>query len=104
MATTNNSKSGGTSTATSQQSGGENNIIQQNCRPFSRINIILMLVCVALIVIGFVLMVGKGSSVEEGFNPDIFSSLRTVVAPSLAFLGFLGMAFAIIYTPKKSKN
>lgn len=103
MAATNNNKPSGTSTAASQQSGGENNI-QQNCRPFSRINIILMLICVALIVIGFVLMAGKGSSVEEGFNPDIFSSLRIVVAPSLAFLGFLGMAFAIIYSPKKSKN
>lgn len=70
-------------------------------RPFGKINFILMGCCIALIVIGFALMAGPGSSVENGFNPDIFSTRRIVVGPTLSFLGFLCMAFAIIYKPKK---
>ena len=66
-------------------------------------NFILMAACAALIVIGFILMSGGGSSIEGGFNPDIFSTRRIVVGPTVSFLGFLLMAFAIIYRPKKDK-
>ena len=52
-------------------------------------------------IIGFALMAGPGSTVEGGFNPDIFSTRRIVVGPTIAFLGFLAMAFAIVYSPKK---
>lgn len=69
-------------------------------RPFTRINFLLMGCCVIMIVVGFLLMTGGGSSIEEGFNPDIFSTRRIVVGPTVAFLGFLLMAFAIIYTPR----
>lgn len=69
-------------------------------RPFDKVNFILMGCCIALIIIGFALMAGPGSSVEGGFNPDIFSTRRIVVGPTLSFLGFLCMAFAIIYKPK----
>lgn len=55
-----------------------------------------------LIVVGFLLMTGSGSSPEAGFNPDIFSTRRIVVGPTIAFLGFLLMAFAIIWQPRKS--
>ena len=60
-----------------------------------------MVISVVLIIIGFALMAGPGSSVENGFNPDIFSTRRIVVGPTIAFLGFLSMAFAIVYSPKK---
>lgn len=76
----------------------------ESARPFSKTNILMMLGCVALIVIGFALMSGGGSSVEGGFNPDIFSTRRIVVGPTIAFLGFLLMAFAIIYTPSSRRN
>ena len=36
-------------------------------------------VCAGLILIGFLLMLGGGSSVEGGFNPDIFSTRRIVI-------------------------
>ncbi len=72
-------------------------------RPFTRINFILMACCLAMIIIGFLLMAGGGSSVEGGFNPDIFSTRRIVVGPTIAFLGFLLMAFAIIYSPARKK-
>ena len=69
-------------------------------RPFSKINFWMMGVCVALIIIGFLLMSGGGSS-DQAFNPEVFSPRRIVVGPLLSFLGFLFMAFAIIYRPKK---
>lgn len=72
-----------------------------NSRPFSKINFILIGCSILLIVIGFIMMTGEGSSVEKGFNPDIFSTRRITAGPALAFLGFLSMAFAIIYSPKK---
>lgn len=61
-------------------------------RPFSRVNYYMMGGCLALIVLGFVLMSGGGSTVENGFNPEIFSTRRIVVGPMLSFLGFLLMA------------
>lgn len=73
-------------------------------RPFSKVNYYLMGGCVALIVIGFLLMSGGGSTVENGFNPEIFSTRRIVVGPTIAFLGFLLMAFAIIYKPKSKQE
>ncbi len=72
-------------------------------RPFTKINFYMMGGCVALIIIGFLLMSGGQSADPQAFNPEIFSTRRIVVGPLLAFLGFLLMAFAIIYTPK-SKN
>lgn len=73
-------------------------------RPFSRINFIMMGCCLLLIIIGFLLMAGPGSTVEGGFNPDIFSTRRIVAGPTLAFLGFLLMAFAIVWRPGKEKK
>ena len=72
-------------------------------RPFSKVNDYMMGGCLALIVLGFILMSGGGSSVENGFNPEIFSTRRIVVGPTLSFLGFLLMAFAIIYKPKSKE-
>lgn len=72
----------------------------QDTRPFGKINFICMGICLVLIIVGFLLMSGPGSSVEGGFNPDIFSTRRIVVGPALAFLGFLLMAFAIIIKPE----
>lgn len=54
-----------------------------------------------LIVVGFLLMSGPGSSIEKGFNPDIFSTRRIVVGPAIAFIGFLAMAFAIVWQPSR---
>ena len=71
-------------------------------QPFSKVNFWLIGGCCVLIVIGFLLMLGGSSTVENGFNPDIFSTRRIVVGPLLAFLGFLLLAFAILVEdPKK---
>lgn len=68
---------------------------------FSKINYYMMGGCLALIIIGFALMSGGGSADGVTFNPDVFSTRRLVVGPALAFFGFLFMAFAIIWKPKK---
>lgn len=72
------------------------NKMNSSQQPFSGINILLMVICCILILIGFLLMLGGSSSVEGGFNPDIFSTRRIVVGPLIAFLGFFFMAFAIL--------
>lgn len=53
----------------------------------------------AIVVIGFILMSGPGSS-EQAFNPDIFSVRRVKVAPVVCFVGFVSMIYAIIRKPK----
>ena len=62
----------------------------------SRINSrhILIVACL-LIVAGYVLMSGPGST-EQSFNPDIFSSRRIVVAPFLCLGGYLLIIVGIL--------
>ena len=71
--------------------------------PLVKINFILMTIAGVMIVLGFLLMLGGGSG-SEGFNPDIFSTRRIVVGPTIAFLGFLFMGFGIIYRPKTTAD
>ena len=68
--------------------------------PLQRGNFIGMAIAGAMIVLGFLLMLG-GSSTAEAFNPDIFSTRRIVVGPIIAFLGFVLMAVAIIIDHEK---
>lgn len=66
----------------------------------SRVNFIYMIIAGAMIVIGFLLMLGGGTT-NESFNPDIFSTRRIVVGPTIAFLGFVFMGIAIVINPDK---
>lgn len=75
--------------------------VEEGQRAFGRKNYMAMAGCLALIVMGFILMSGSGSSVEDGFNPDIFSTRRIVIGPCVTFIGFLLMAFAILIKPSK---
>ena len=68
---------------------------------FDKLNYIICAASVLLIVIGFILMTGPSSSVEGGFEPDIFSTRRVVVAPMVCFVGFLLMIVGILYPRKK---
>ena len=63
---------------------------------FGKENFILIAVAV-----GFMLMSGGGSQDPAGFNPEIFSSRRIVVAPAVTVIGFVLMIFGIL---KNSKN
>jgi uncharacterized membrane protein len=68
---------------------------------FGKQNYIICTVSVVLIIVGFILMTGPASSVESGFEPDIFSTKRIVVAPMICFAGFLLMIVGILYPRKK---
>lgn len=68
---------------------------------FGKLNYIICAVSVVLIVFGFFLMTGPASSIEGGFEPDIFSTKRIVVAPMVCLFGFLLMIVGILYPNKK---
>lgn len=63
-------------------------------------NYILIAISFALVILGFVLMAGE-SSTPENYNPDIFSWRRIVLGPTISFIGFVAIVFAIVY---KGKN
>ena len=69
---------------------------------FGKMNFILLAAGMVIVLIGFVLMSGKGST-DTQFNPTIFDNTRTVVAPIICFVGYLFMIVAILYRPK-AKN
>ena len=66
---------------------------------FDRMNYILLAIGMAIVVVGFTLMSGGGST-EEAYNPDIFSARRIKVAPAVCLLGFVSMIYAVIRKPK----
>ena len=66
---------------------------------FGRMNYILLAIGMLVVVIGFILMSGD-SSTTEAYNPDIFSTRRTKVAPVVCLLGFVSMIYAVVYKPK----
>ena len=71
--------------------------------PLTKINFILMGICLLLIIIGFWLMTGD-ANVGDTFNEKLFESSRVTTGPIIAFLGFVLMAFAIIYRKKDKKQ
>ena len=67
---------------------------------FDKTNFILLAVGMAIIILGFLLMTGPGST-EGYFEPDIFSVRRIVVAPMVSLFGFMFMIYGILHKPKK---
>lgn len=65
---------------------------------FDRTNYILLAVGMVIIIAGFILMAGSGSS-ETAFNPDIFSARRIKLSPAVCFVGFLFMIYGIMHKP-----
>ena len=66
---------------------------------FGRMNYILLAVGMAVVIIGFLLMSGSGSS-DTNYDPDIFSARRIKVAPVVCLLGFVSMIYAVVYRTK----
>ena len=70
---------------------------------FDKVNFILLAVGMAIVVIGFLLMTGPGSS-DTVYEPDIFSARRIKVAPIVCLFGFVSMIYAVMRKPKDSGN
>lgn len=68
---------------------------------FDRVNYILLVVGMVIIVIGFILMSGDGST-DTAYNPDIFSARRIKVAPVICLIGFVSMIYAVMRKPKET--
>ena len=66
---------------------------------FDKVNFILLAVGMAIVVIGFLLMTGPGSS-DTVYEPDIFRARRIKVAPLVCLFGFVSMIYAVIRKPK----
>ena len=66
---------------------------------FDKVNFILIAVSMLVVVLGFVLMSGSGST-DTHYDPDIFSTLRIKVAPVVCFVGFVTMIYAVARKPK----
>ena len=60
---------------------------------------IIMMACV-LIVAGFFLMSGQGST-GQAFNPDIFSPQRIVIAPLLCLAGYILIIIGVLISPSR---
>ena len=69
---------------------------------FDRVNFILLAVGMAVVIIGFLLMSGSGSTAEQ-YDPDIFSARRIKLAPAVCFFGFIFMIYAVLHKPKDKK-
>lgn len=67
---------------------------------FGRMNFILLAAGMAIVIIGFILMSGGGST-EQAYDPEIFSARRIKVAPLVCLFGFVSIIYAVVYKPKE---
>lgn len=65
-------------------------------------NIVLIIVGLAVILLGYILIMGGGAENPETFNEDLFSVRRMYVAPVVIILGFAIEVYAILKKPKRS--
>lgn len=70
---------------------------------FGKNNLILIAIGVAIVIIGFLLMMGP-STTADYFESDIFSVRRVRIAPVVCLIGFLLMIYAVIKKPKEDKE
>lgn len=69
---------------------------KENGTVLSSKNYIILLIGIVLIIIGYILMSGEGSTLAA-YNPDIFSILRIRVAPVICLSGYLINVFGILF-------
>ena len=55
-------------------------------------------------VLGFILMIGGGSSDPNVFNPDMFNFRRLTLAPLLILAGIVVIVVGIMKTPRKEEE
>ena len=75
----------------------------QKVMPFGKMNYILVLIGIALIALGFILMIGGGSSDPDVFNEQMFNFRRLTLAPILVLAGFV-VEIVAIFWKGKNKN
>jgi hypothetical protein len=69
---------------------------QQDVFVFGKENYKFLFIGLALIVLGFILMIGGGSDSPDEFNEGIFNFQRLTLAPILILAGFAVEIYAIM--------
>lgn len=67
-------------------------------------NYILLAIACAIVIFGFILMIGGGSDDPEVFNEAIYGFQRITLAPVVVLFGFIFAIYAIMKKPKVDKN
>lgn len=67
---------------------------------FGKQNYQIFIAGIALIILGYLLMIGGGSDDPNVFNPAIFDAQRITVAPMVCLLGFVVVIAGIMWRPK----
>lgn len=70
---------------------------------FDKTNFILLGIGMAVVIIGFLLLMTGPASTPTTFEPDIFSVRRIKVAPVVCLLGFVFMIYAVLRKPKSCR-
>ena len=67
---------------------------------FTKKNYYILIAGIALIFIGYLLMIGGGSDDPNIFNPEIFNFQRITLAPVICLIGFIAIVVSIMWRPK----
>lgn len=76
-------------------------IEDQKVMPFGKQNYIIVLIGIALLALGFILMLGGGSNDPDVFNEQMFNFRRITMSTILILAGFVVEIFAIFWRGKK---
>lgn len=69
---------------------------------FTKKNYYILLAGIALIALGYILMIGGGSDDPNVFNPAIFNFQRITLAPMVCLAGFVLIIFSIMWRAKEN--
>ena len=73
----------------------------QKVMPFGKQNYIIVLTGIALLVLGFILMLGGGSNDPDVFNEKMFDFQHITLSSILILAGFVVVIVAIFWKGKK---
>ena len=73
---------------------------EQKVMPFGRQNYIIVLIGIALLALGFILMLGGGSSDPDVFNEKMFDFRHITLSTILMLAGFVVEIVAIFWRKK----
>lgn len=71
---------------------------------FGKRNYMIMILGLAVILIGFVLMMGGGSDDPNVFNEEMYNFRRIRLAPTVVLIGLAIEVYAIMANPDKNKK
>ena len=71
---------------------------------FTGFNYKLLLIGIAVIIVGFLLIMGGGSEDPNVFNKEIFNTQRLYVAPLIILGGYMFLIYAIMKKPPSPQD